>query len=270
MCGRFTSTSTIDELVQAFDVDVVRTEPLPLRYNVAPTQQIYAVATRRSAPSGTAGATRALGTFRWGLVPSWAKDLSSAAKMINARAESVGQRPAFRHALIKRRCVIPIDGFYEWQAVPGRKGKQPWAIARRDRGPMGLAGLWEIWRDPAGPRDAEPVRTCTIVTTAANDALRAIHERMPVVLGAEALDRWLDPTIEDRDELESLLMPAPSEWFRAYPVSTLVNRVSEDRPELMEPLRDAEAPTTVESSGGGEPFCDAEGAGSANQVVDPS
>jgi putative SOS response-associated peptidase YedK len=236
VCGRFTSTSSVEDLVAAFDVDVVRTEPLPFRWNVAPTQQIYAVATRRTPGEGEGKGIRALGTFRWGLVPSWAKDLASGAKMINARAEGIAERPAFRQALVKRRCVIPVDAFYEWQARPGQKAKLPWAIRRTDGRPMAMAGLWEVWWDREAPGGTDPVRTCTIVTTRANDALSDIHQRMPVVLGSDAVNRWLDPTLQDRAELQALLAPAASDLLAAHPVSTLVNKVSVDGPELLEPL----------------------------------
>jgi putative SOS response-associated peptidase YedK len=237
VCGRFTSTSSVEDLVAAFDVEVVRTEALPLRWNVAPTQEIYAVATR-PAPEGKEKVVRALGTFRWGLVPSWAKDLASGAKMINARAEGIADRPAFRQALVKRRCIIPVDDFYEWQALPGQKVKLPWAVRRRDGRPMAMAGLWERWWDPGAGPGTEPVRTCTIVTTRANDALADIHQRMPVVLGPAGVDRWLDPDLQEREELVSLLEPAPSAWFAAHPVTTLVNKVAVDGPELLEPLAD--------------------------------
>jgi putative SOS response-associated peptidase YedK len=236
VCGRFTSTSSVEDLVAAFDVDVVRTEPLPFRWNVAPTQQIYAVATRRTPGEGEGKGIRALGTFRWGLVPSWAKDLASGAKMINARAEGIAERPAFRQALVKRRCVIPVDAFYEWQARPGQKAKLPWAVRRTDGRPMAMAGLWEVWWDREAPGGTDPVRTCTIVTTRANDALSDIHQRMPVVLGSDAVNRWLDPTLQDRAELQALLAPAASDLLAAHPVSTLVNKVSVDGPELLEPL----------------------------------
>jgi putative SOS response-associated peptidase YedK len=237
VCGRFTSTSSVEDLVAAFDVEVVRTEPLPLRWNVAPTQQIYAVATRR-APEGEGKGPRALGAFRWGLVPSWAKDLASGAKMINARAEGIAERPAFRQALVKRRCVIPVDAFYEWQSRPGQKAKLPWAVRRTDGSPMAMAGLWEVWWDPEAGEGSDPVRTCTIVTTEANDALADIHHRMPVVFEPEAMDRWLDPTLQDRVELQAMLAPAASDLFAAHPVSTLVNKVAVDGPELLEPLAD--------------------------------
>jgi putative SOS response-associated peptidase YedK len=242
VCGRFTSTSSAQEVAEAFGVDKVEAASLPPRYNVAPTNRVLAVTTRRKdAPApgpgdGGAPRERVLEAFRWGLVPSWAKSLSVGYKMINARSEGIGERPAYRRALVRRRCIIPVDSYYEWQARPGTKAKLPWAIHRRDGAPMAVAGLWEVWRDPEAGPDAEPVRSCTIVTTSANRRLEAIHDRMPVILGEAAIDRWLDPELADREELERLLRPAPEEWFEAYPVSTLVNKVGVDGPELLEPL----------------------------------
>jgi len=245
MCGRYTSTSTAEDLARVFEVDEIRTEPLPPRYNVAPTLDVYAVAVRgRYDDQGNrSGLHRALGTFRWGLVPSWAKDPSVGSRMINARAEGIAAKPAYRRALAKRRCIIPADAFYEWQRRMDRSGtldrsegrpvgKLPYAIHRRDGKPMAFAGLWEVWW---AHRDDEPLRTCAIVTTAANGLLASIHERMPVVLAPEDWGTWLDPTT-DVDRARELLVPAPSEWFEAYPVSTLVNTVANDGPELLEPL----------------------------------
>jgi putative SOS response-associated peptidase YedK len=242
MCGRYTSTSSIEELAKVFEVEEVRAEPLPPRYNVAPTLQVYAVAVRHrwAAPHEDQddAAHRALGTFRWGLVPSWAKDVSVGNRMINARAESLASKPAYRAALARRRCLIPADAFYEWQRrtkADGRPaGKLPYAVRRRDGEPMALAGLWEVWRTPDDP-DAQPLQSCVIVTTAANDLMAPIHDRMPVVLAPEDWDTWLDPET-DPARAQRLLVPAPSEWFEAYPVSTRVNNVANDAPDLLDPL----------------------------------
>jgi putative SOS response-associated peptidase YedK len=240
MCGRFTSTTSIDVLAEAFAVDEIRTGALPPRYNVAPTQPILAVA-RRAAPDMEGKRGRVLGTFRWGLVPSWAKDPSVGSRMINARAEGIGDKPAYRKALIRRRCLIPADAFYEWQARPeapdGKKrGPLPYAIRRRDREPMAFAGLWEVWRDRAADPADPPLRSAVIVTTAANPSLSQIHDRMPVVLSPDGWATWLDPAVTDRPTLERLLVPAPDDWFEAFPVSTRVNKVTEDGPQLVEPL----------------------------------
>jgi putative SOS response-associated peptidase YedK len=267
MCGRYTSTSSVEDLAKLFQVDEVRTDPLPARYNVAPTLDVYAVAVR-GRPDDGKGPRRALGTFRWGLVPSWAKDPSVGSRMINARAEGITGKPAYRQAVARRRCLLPADAFYEWQRRTGHDGrpagKLPYAIRRRDGQPMAFAGLWEVWRPgpvpeaaerpgPAreaaerpGPApeaadshppapDGEPLRTCAIVTTAANDLMAPIHDRMPVVLAPEDWATWLDPA-SDVERAVGLLVPAPSEWFEVYPVSTLVNKVANDGPDLLVPL----------------------------------
>ena len=230
MCGRYTSTTTMKDLAAIFEAEEVRAEPLPSRYNVAPTLDVYAVAVREG--------HRALGTFRWGLVPSWAKDPSIGNRMINARAEGIESKPAYRAALAKRRCIIPADYFYEWQRRSGPDGKPagklPYAIHRRDREPMAFAGLWDVWRDPDDP-DAPLLKTCVIVTGEANELMSPIHDRMPVVLGRDSWQAWLDPSTP-ADEARRLLVPAPSEWFEAFPVSSRVNNVRNEGPDLLEPL----------------------------------
>jgi len=230
MCGRYTSTSTMTDLATIFDAQEVRADPLPQRYNVAPTLDVYAVAVREG--------HRALGTFRWGLVPSWAKDPAIGNRMINARAEGIEAKPAYRAALARRRCIIPADHFYEWQRRTSSDGKPagrlPYAIHRRDGQPMAFAGLWEVWRDPADP-GSPALKTCVIVTTEANELMAPVHDRMPVVLGRDSWQRWLDPST-DAAAARSLLVPAPSEWFELFPVSTRVNNVRHDGPDLLEPL----------------------------------
>jgi putative SOS response-associated peptidase YedK len=257
MCGRYTSTSTAEQLAEIYQVDEVRTESLALRWNVAPSLPVYAVVDRRrpaaagpdTVPGGSDTDTvpggsvfRQLGTFRWGLVPSWAKDPSVGNRMINARADSIQQRPAFRSAFARRRCLVPADAFYEWQVppvagVPGgpasKRSKVPWAVRRRDGQPMAFAGLWEVWKDRGG--EGALLRTCTIITTEANDLLAPIHHRMPVVLPAADWDRWLDPDNEDLDALGTLLKPAPDEWFDAFIVSSRVNTVTNEGCELLDP-----------------------------------
>ena len=218
------------DLAAIFDVEEVRADPLPPRYNVAPTLDVYAVALREG--------HRALGTFRWGLVPSWAKDPAIGNRMINARAEGIESKPAYRAAMTRRRCIIPADYFYEWQRRTGRDGrpagKLPYAVHRRDGEPMAFAGLWEVWRDPSEP-DAPPLKTCVIITTDANDLMSPIHDRMPVVLGRDDWQRWLDPSTETSDA-KRLLVPAPSDWFEVFPVSTRVNNVRNEGPDLLEQL----------------------------------
>lgn len=232
VCGRFISTSPIEVLATTFEVDEVKTDPTPPRYNVAPTQPVLAVATR-PARDANGRLLRALGTFRWGLVPSWAKDPSVGSRMINARAESVATKVAYCDLLGSQRCLIPADAFYEWQTRFGQRTKQPWAIRLESGEPMAFAGLWTVWRDRTD-RDAEPLRTCVIITTEANAALRDIHDRMPVVLGPDRWDRWLDPAFVVRGSLQAMLVPAPAEWFVTTAVSTAVNTVTNEGPELVE------------------------------------
>ena len=229
MCGRYTSTSSPAELAEAFAVDEVKATELPVRYNVAPTQDVYAVAERRPREDGEAP-RRQLGSFRWGLVPSWAKDPSVGNRMINARAEGIATKSAYKRALERRRCIIPADGFYEW-----RVDKLPWLIRHRDGSPLAFAGLWEVWHDPDDP-EGPPLRTCVIVTTDANDLLAPIHDRMPVVLPPATWDHWLDTSNRDLTAVQALLVPAPSDDFEVYPVSTRVNTVANEGPELIEPL----------------------------------
>jgi putative SOS response-associated peptidase YedK len=234
MCGRYTSTTSVGDLASIFEVDEVKAEAMPVRYNVAPTLDVFAVATT----SAKDGGRRALGTLRWGLVPSWAKDRSVGNKMINARAEGISTKPAFRAAVARRRCIIPADAFYEWQRRTGSDGrpagKLPYAVHRRDGQPMAFAGLWEVWRDRTDP-GATPLRSCAIVTTSANELMAPIHDRMPVVLAPEDWAAWLDPTTE-MDVVQALMAPAPDEWLEVHPVSTLVNKVTNEGPDLLAPL----------------------------------
>jgi putative SOS response-associated peptidase YedK len=229
-------------LAKTFVVDEVKAEELPIRYNVAPTQPVYAVAESRGERP-----RRLLGTFRWGLVPSWAKDPSIGNKMINARAESVATKNAYKRALATRRCIIPADAFYEWQKVSGEtaKGKAtirkvPYVIQRRDGEPLAFAGLWEVWHSPADP-DGEPLRSCVIITTQANELLAPIHDRMPVVLPPEAWASWLDPTNTDIEQVQRLLVPAPAGDLEAWPVSNRVSNAANEGPDLIEPLEQADA-----------------------------
>jgi putative SOS response-associated peptidase YedK len=244
MCGRYTSTSDPSALAEAFGVEVIKAEPLPLRYNVAPTQPVYAVAERRPR-DGDQRPERQLGAFRWGLIPSWAKDPSIGSRLINARAETVATKPAYREALVRRRCLIPADSFYEWQMADSGP-RQPYAIRHADGSPLAFAGLWEVWRPPTGD---EPWRTCVIITTSANAALAPIHHRMPVILPPESWDRWLDPGNHDLDALCRLLVSAPSEAFEAYPVSKLVNSVANDSPELVRPLSEGQGAEVLDDGG---------------------
>jgi len=254
MCGRFVSTSSPKKLAEQFAVDEVAVTNDRPNYNVAPRAKVMIVR-ERSGDQGEAG--RVLSRVRWGLVPSWAKDPGIGDRLINARAETVAEKPSFRSAFAKRRCIIPVDGFYEWKVVgppsspKGRPKKQPIYIHRRDDEPMAFAGLWETWKVPEGVdvpdnlADDAPdgwLRSCVIVTTSANALLTPVHDRMPVVLPASAWGQWLDPGEHDRDTLSALLSPAPDEWFEAYPVSTRVNRVGNNDPALLTPVPAAPTP----------------------------
>lgn len=220
MCGRFVAATPVPLLTERFCVDEVR-DPLPEpSWNVAPTDPVPAVVDR--------GGRRLLGTFRWGLVPSWARDPSGAARMINARAETVATKPAFREAVRRRRCLIPADGFYEWPRRPGQRAGAPVFVCATGGTPLAFAGLWEVWRGGAAP-----LRTCTIVTTAANAALSPIHDRMPVVLPPETWDAWLDPSRTDPASLLALLGPAPDDLLTVRPASPLVNDVRNNGPALL-------------------------------------
>jgi putative SOS response-associated peptidase YedK len=174
---------------------------------------------------------------RWGLVPFWAKDVSIGDRLINARAETITEKPAYRRAFERRRCIIPADGFYEWQAVEGKRQKQPYFIRRRDGEPLAFAGVWESWYDP-NEEDPPRLRSCAIVTTSANPELTPLHERMPVVLEEADWDEWLDREQHDTAKLARLLVPMPNGELDFYPVSTLVNKADNNGPELIAPLEE--------------------------------
>src|SRR5262245_1823827 len=219
MCGRYAFFSAADavKLVFALD-DVPALEP---RYNVAPTQDVPTVR------AGEEGA-RAFAMLHWGLVPKWAKEKAIGNRMINARAETLGEKPSFRDAFRKRRCLVLADGWYEWQVGPG--GKQPWFIRMKDARPFAFAGLWERWKDPA---TGAPLESCTIVTTEAAESIRKIHERMPVVLAETDQDRWLDTAFSDTDKLSELLRPFDPKLLEAWKVGREVNAPKNQGPELI-------------------------------------
>jgi putative SOS response-associated peptidase YedK len=223
MCGRFVSATPPDQVAAYFGTEAPEAV-LDASYNVAPTNDVYAVLED--------GSTRHLDAFHWGLVPRWAKDPKIGSKMINARAETLASKNAYKPAFQKRRCIIPVTAFYEWQARPGQKAKQPYFIHHPDGEPYAFAGLWEVWKGPN--KDQEPLRSCTIITTAANGPMSAIHDRMPVILPRESWDTWLDRTNEDIELLGRLLVPAPPELIVMHPVSTEVNNVRHDGPALIE------------------------------------
>lgn len=238
MCGRFVSTTPLTDLAERLLVDDVRTDDDRPNWNVTPRSSVVIVA--ENAAEGERGEQehrRVLDRVRWGLVPSWAKDLAIGDKLINARAETLREKPAFRRAFAKRRCLIPVDGFYEWKVVPGRKTKQPVFIHGVDGAPITFAGLYEVWRDKTDP-DAPWVRSCAIVTTNANATIGTVHDRMPVVLDPAVHEQWLDPDNHDVDHLAELLVPAPDERLSFYPVRLLVNKPANNGPELLEPVPD--------------------------------
>ena len=231
MCGRFVSTATPSQLADYLRADEVRTEALDPSWNVAPTDAVYAVAERRS--DDEEAPHRLLGTYRWGLVPFWAKDAKGGARMINARAETLETK--FRRTFERRRCLVPADGFYEWEKLEGG-GKQPWFIHRADGAPMVFAGLWEVWKPEGATDEDEPLRTCSIITTAANARLARIHDRMPAVISPHDWDRWLDRSITDPAALRDLLVPADPRQFDMFEVSTAVNSVRNNSGELVTPI----------------------------------
>ncbi len=256
MCGRYASARKRIELLEEFRIERDRvTEPLDPDYNVAPTKPVYAVMSR--APrTGAAGETKAEGparelrVVRWGLVPSWAKDPSMGGRMINARAETVDSKPAFRKAFARRRCLLPADGYYEWQPkeVDGRTVKQPFYISRADGGPLAMAGIYELWRDQAVPDDHERawLWSAAIITTDAPDELGRIHDRMPMIIGADSWADWLDPASDDPADLRGLLAPAVSEGLVWRPVSTEVNSVRHNGAQLIEPIEAGGPPGAAE------------------------
>ncbi len=221
MCGRFTLSTPTANLAKLFDLDSVpNLEP---RYNIAPTQAVLAVRSTRE------GLGRELALMRWGLIPSWSKDPAIGSSLINARSETVAEKPSFRTAFKRRRCLIPADGFFEWQKQ--ERAKQPYFIGLADRQPFAFAGLWEHWEGA----DGSVLDTCTILTTTANATIRPLHDRMPVILDPADYTTWLDAATHP-DYLFHLLHPYPAEAMITYPVSTLVNNVANDVPACIQPL----------------------------------
>ncbi len=248
MCGRYASSRQPEDLVEEFEIatsEVPRIEP---DYNVAPTKEVYAVVERPPRSSvdapGDSEPERQLRVLNWGLVPFWAKDRAIGSRMINARMETVAEKPAYRRAFEKRRAILPADGYYEWYptenlTTSGKPRKQPYFIRPKDGGLLAMAGLYEIWRDPEKAED-DPLRfvwTCTVLTTSAEDSLGHIHDRMPLMLTPDRYAEWLDPGEHSKDHLLGLLEPAAPGRLEAFPVSTLVSNVKNNGPELVEPLR---------------------------------
>ncbi|AFZ34336.1 protein of unknown function DUF159 [Stanieria cyanosphaera PCC 7437] len=208
MCGRFTLYHSSSEIAKAFNL--ANLPELKPRYNIAPTQEVAAIV------GSEVKGGREFKWLRWGLIPHWAKDSSIGAKLINARAESVAQKPSFRSALSHSRCLIIADGFYEWQKTENRK--QPFYIQQIDGVPFALAGLWSTWQ----PKNGETIATCTIITTKANEIMQPIHERMPVILKSTDYEKWLAPTVQQPELLQPLLQPYSSDKLKIAPVSTKV------------------------------------------------
>ncbi|MEU3754695.1 SOS response-associated peptidase [Streptomyces olivoreticuli] len=265
MCGRYAASRSPEDLVGLFGVEKWEPEEtLAPDWNVAPTKSVPVVLERPLKDARERGPVRQLRSLRWGLVPSWAKSPEGAAKMINARAETVHEKPSYRRAFEARRCLIPADGYYEWvtgaaereleeRGRKKRSRKQPYFVTPVDGSVMAMAGLYEFWRDPTLPADHPQAwwATCTVITTEASPepfapaggegprSLAEIHPRMPLILPPDRWAAWLDPSRTDPSDLRSLLVPPPSSLVRAYPVSTAVSDVRNNAPEL---LRELEAP----------------------------
>jgi putative SOS response-associated peptidase YedK len=216
MCGRFSVATDQRTLEERFSFTGASIKFVP-SYNVAPTDEVLTVTARRPE------------YMRWGLIPGWAKDASIGSRMINAKAETVADRPSFRAAFRKRRCLVVADGYYEWRRVAGRR--QPFRIVLRSGEPFAFAGVWESWRPP----DGESIRSCAIITTRANSVVEPIHDRMPLILPRSAEAMWLDRDIEDPALLDGLLQPISADEMEAYEVSTLVNSVANNLPECIAP-----------------------------------
>lgn len=236
MCGRYVAVADRSVISGEFAATPVSNKVLEPDYNVAPTKPVYAVMDRHD--------ERQLRIVKWGLIPSWAKDAKIGSRLINARLETASQKPSFRRAWAKRRTLLPANGYYEWYASPdaplskaGRPRKQPYYIHPSDGGLMAMAGLYDIWRDPniSDPEDPEAFRwTCTILTMSATDQLGRIHDRMPLLVPAEHIPKWLSAEVADPSP--ELLVSASPDYLQAYPVSTAVNRVANNSPELIDPL----------------------------------
>ncbi len=233
MCGRFVSSSSPERIAAYFGAEQA-VETLGDNFNVAPTNDIYGVV-------ADVGGHRRLEAFQWGLLPSWAKDRTVGQKMINARSETLAEKPAFKAVFRKHRCIIPMDGFYEWAAgveggpvtKQGKLAKRPQFIHRVDNEPLAVAGLWSAWRDREGGPDEPWLHTATVITTSANATMAPVHDRMPVILPCAMWDMWLDPANQHIEILASLLVPAPDHLLTMHEVSSLVNNVRNKGVELI-------------------------------------
>lgn len=223
MCGRFATTYTGEAIAELFNLPQV--PQLPPRYNIAPSQSVGAV---RVSPGNNG---RELTLLKWGLIPSWAEDSAIGNRMINARADTLSEKPSFRNAFKRRRCLVPASGYYEWRK--STEGKQPVYIRMKEERPFAMAGLWESWQ----PSGGSEIQSCTVITTESNELLKPVHHRMPVIVADRDFEHWLDPDIQGQETLESILQPYPSDKMTFHPVSTLVNSAKNDTPECIEPLR---------------------------------
>jgi putative SOS response-associated peptidase YedK len=223
MCGRYRRTTREEELARRWNIPIPAQRDLPISWNVAPSSEVLAIRLKRDTKAA------AFDWLRWGLVPYWSKDKRIAYSTINARAETIDKTPAFRRAFQKRRCLIPADGFYEWRKT--RPPKVPFHIALKDESPFCFAGIWEAWQDPTS---GEWLRSCSIVTTEANELISQIHDRMPVILREADFPLWLGETSEE--ELKTLLRPYPAEEMRMWEISVRVNTPANDDPAIIEPV----------------------------------
>jgi putative SOS response-associated peptidase YedK len=221
MCGRFTLHLPPDLLAEIFGLSEIPV--FPSRYNIAPTQQVAAIREK-------ANGLREMDFLRWGLIPSWAKDKSVGNRMINARSETVAEKPAFRKAVRLRRCIVPASGFFEWREA--EKRKLPFYLRCRDGSPMAFAGMWDAWKSPEG----ETVESCTILTTSSNELIEPLHDRMPVILHSEEYHLWLNREITDPEKLMPVFRAYPANLMEMYPVSELVNSPRNDSPDLIKPI----------------------------------
>jgi putative SOS response-associated peptidase YedK len=219
MCGRFSLTTSVNQLRELFELE--RMEEIQPRYNIAPTQNVFTVVLEEGKRIGK--------HMRWGLIPFWAKDAKIGYKMINARAETIDEKPVYKGLFKKQRCLIVADGFYEWKKIG--KEKQPYRFQMISGKPFAFAGLWDRWS-----YGDETLMTCTIITTTPNEIAKAVHDRMPVILPPDAYEIWLQPDMQDTNYLKSLLQPYPADEMDAYEISTLVNSPKNDDPSIIEPI----------------------------------
>lgn len=244
MCGRFTLASELDALHDTFGESDFWLEFTP-RYNITPTQEIAVIANKQDDAERHQDGSR-IQFFHWGLIPSWAKDAKIGSRMINARSETLSEKPSFKAAYKRRRCLVLADGYYEWQKIEGEKVKQPVYIRLKSKEPFAFAGLWEEWQ--ANWMDT-PLRSCTIITCDPNSMLESIHHRMPVILPKEDYSKWLTQGEQSTDGLQPLLKPYSGEEMDAYPVSRYVNRPANDSPECIKPLSYIQEITEEETVG---------------------